>query len=47
MQGAYGGLIIVIMYAIGEAVIEEEFSLITQDNKFILTQDSKEILAQE
>ncbi len=47
MQGAYGGLIVVIAYATGEVAKEEEFALITQDNIFILTQLSQEILTQE
>lgn len=47
MQGAYGGLIVIIMYAAAEAAIEEEFALITQNNLFILTQASEDILATE
>jgi hypothetical protein len=47
MQGAYGGLIVIIMYAGAEAAQEQEFALITQDNLFILTQNSDEILATE
>lgn len=47
MQGAYGGLIVIIMYAGAQAAVEEEFALITQDNLFILTQNSDEILATE
>ena len=45
MQGAYGGLIVIIMYAGAQAAIEEEFALITQNNLFILTQSSQEIEA--
>ena len=47
MQGAYGGLIVIIMYAGAQAAAEEEFALITQNNLFILTQNSDEILATE
>lgn len=47
MQGAYGGLIVILMYAGFEAAIEEQFELITQDNLFILTQTSQGILVQE
>jgi hypothetical protein len=47
MQGAYGGLICILMYGAGEAAIEEEFALITQDNLFILTDLSQDILATE
>lgn len=47
MQGAYGGLIVILMYAAGEAAIEEEFGLLTQNNLFILTQTSQIIEATE
>jgi hypothetical protein len=46
MQGAYGGLIVIIMYAGGEVAIEGTF-LITQNNINILTQTSNTILVQE
>lgn len=46
MQGAYGGLIMIIMYGIG-GLGPEEFFLITQDNMDILTQTSNRILVQE
>ncbi len=47
MQGAYGGLIVILMYAGLEGAVEEEFELITQDNLFIFTQTSQGILVQE
>ncbi len=47
MQGAYGGLVVILMYAAAEGAIEEQFELITQDNIFILTQTSQGILVQE
>ncbi len=47
MQGAYGGLIIVILYGGGISAPVEEFYLITQSNMDILTQDSDRILVQE
>ena len=47
MQGVYGGLIIIIMYAAGEGAIEEQFELITDDNIFILTDLSQGIIVQE
>lgn len=47
MQGAYGGLIIVILYGGGSIAPMEEFYLITQDNIDILTQSSSRILVQE
>ena len=43
MQGAYGGLIVIIMYAGFEAAVEEEFALITDNNIFILTDLSQDI----
>lgn len=47
MQGAYGGLIVILMYAAAEIAVEEQFELITQDNLFIFTQTSQGILVQE
>ena len=47
MQGAYGGLIVILLYASGEGAIEQEFAIITQNNDFILTQASQDILATE
>lgn len=46
MQGAYGGLIVILMYAGAEAASEGLF-LITQDNLDIFTQDSLNILVTE
>lgn len=46
MQGAYGGLVMVIFYG-GGGYAPEEFFLITQDNMDILTQTSQRILVQE
>lgn len=46
MQGAYGGLIIVVLYG-GGSFMPEEFFLMTQDNLDIMTQDSDRILVQE
>lgn len=43
MQGAYGGLIVIMMYAALEGAIEEEFALITDNNIFILTDLSQDI----
>ncbi len=47
MQGAYGGLICILMYGSGSGAVEEELALITQDNLFIFTQLSQEITATE
>ncbi len=46
MQGAYGGLIIILLYGGGSFTPEEDF-LITQSNQDILTQTSQRILVQE
>ena len=43
MQGAYGGLICILIYAGLEGAIEQEFALITDNNVFILTDLSQEI----
>lgn len=45
MQGAYGGLIIVVIYA--TAAVEQELYLITQDGDPILTSDNQKILVTE
>ena len=47
MNGAYGGLIIIIIYGSGNGIIDSDQFLITQDNKDILTQASQQILVQE
>lgn len=47
MQWPYGGLICILMYGAGEAAVEEEFGLLTQNNLFILTQASEIIEATE
>lgn len=47
MQGAYGGLVCILIYGIGQGGIEEEFALLTQNDLFILTDTSEEILATE
>lgn len=44
MQGAYGGLIVIIMYAGAEAALNDESFLITQSNLDIMTQSSDRIL---
>lgn len=43
MQGAYGGLICILMYAMGAGAVEEEHALLTENNLFILTESSLEI----
>lgn len=47
MQGAYGGLIIIILYGGGSIAPFEEDYLITQDNIDIMTQTSNRILVSE
>ncbi len=47
MQGAYGGLVVIIMYAGAQAVIDQELYLITQDGDPILTSTAQKILVQE
>lgn len=44
MQGAYGGLIVILIYAAGESVIEQEQYLITQNGEDILTSSAQRIL---
>ncbi len=46
MPGVYGGLVVIMIYGGFGTAIEQEFSLITQDNLFILTQLSQDILVQ-
>ncbi len=46
MQGAYGGLIMILVYG-GGGNPPEEFYLITQNNLDIFTQTSQRILVQE
>jgi len=43
MQGAYGGLICILIYASEFGSINEEFALLTEDSQFILTEISQEI----
>jgi hypothetical protein len=47
MQGAYGGLIIIIMYAGSTGIDGDDYFLITQNNTDILTQSSLRIFTQE
>jgi hypothetical protein len=47
MQGTYGGLICILMYAGLDAAVDEELALITENNIFILTESSQNILVQE
>lgn len=46
MQGAYGGLICILMYGAAEAAVEEEYAILTEDSLFILTELSQEILTE-
>lgn len=44
MQGAYGGLVVIINYSSGVQADIEDFALLTENNIFILTELSDEIL---
>ena len=44
MQGAYGGLVIIMIYGTGVQEVEEDDALITDNGLFILTDNSDEIL---
>lgn len=44
MQGVYGGLVVILMYAAIENAEEQTFALITQSNLDIFTQASSDIL---
>lgn len=44
MQGAYGGLVVIMIYGVGVESHDEDFALITDNNIFILTDNSDEIL---
>lgn len=46
MQGAYGGLICILMYGAVEAAAEEEYAILTEDNIFILTELSQELFTE-
>lgn len=46
MQGAYGGLICILVYGTAEAAIEEEYAILTEDNIFILTELSQELFTE-
>lgn len=47
MQGAYGGLVIIINYASGIASEEEEFVILTENNIQILTEASQQLLTEQ
>ena len=48
MQGAYGGVICILMYGVNSGGPDvNEFYLLTQDNIIITTQLSQELLATE
>lgn len=48
MQGAYGGLIVVLIYGLSSGGPDvEEFNLLTQNDLIITTQLSQELLATE
>jgi len=47
MNWPYGGLIVILIYAAAESVIEQEFYLITQNGEDILTSSNQRILVKE
>lgn len=47
MPGVYGGLIVILIYAAAESVIDQDFYLITQNGDPILTNTGQTILVQE
>lgn len=46
MQGAYGGLVVIINYAIGGLAPEDEFDILTENGLPILTESSQELLTE-
>ena len=47
MQGAYGGLVVIINYATGEAGSLDSFAILTESSLPILTETSDEILTEQ
>lgn len=46
MQGAYGGLVVIINYASIQQADEQEYTLLTEANVLILTESSQNILVE-
>ena len=47
MQGAYGGLVIIMHYATAHAGPHDSFAILTEDSLPILTETSDEILTED
>jgi hypothetical protein len=47
MQGAYGGLVIIINYGTGEGGAQDQNAILTEDSLPILTETSEEILTEQ
>ena len=43
MQGAYGGLVCILIYAAGVGAVEQDYALLTENDLIILTESSQEI----
>ena len=47
MQGAYGGLVVIINYAAGQSGTDDNFAILTESSLPILTESSDEILTEQ
>jgi len=47
MQGAYGGLVVIIVYATAQAGPQDSFAILTETGVPILTETSQEILTED
>lgn len=47
MQGAYGGLVVIINYASGKTGSQDDFAILTESSLPILTETSDEILTEQ
>lgn len=47
MQGAYGGLVVIINYASGKSGAQDDFAILTESSLPILTESSDELLTEQ
>lgn len=47
MQGAYGGLVVILIYATAEGGAQDGFAILTESSLPILTESSEEILTEQ
>jgi len=47
MQGAYGGLVVIMIYATGKSGSLDDFSILTESSLPILTETSDELLTEQ